>query len=361
MCKGFIRIPRRIFEEKRWNGRRVYSEIDAFLDIYTSANIHDSTEPEGTELARNQLAVSIRQLAEKWIWTISKVRRFLLALEQKGYVMVCASSAKTIITIIDFGEGSTVCSDSVATKPSETPTDTPSETLSETPTDTLQNHENTDAQRGLSRIGETLTDTPADTPSETPTDTPTDTLSRAYKNDNIISCLNEEKKKEDIIDSSLRSESLSTHVDPRPSTSPEDVVEFYNKTVKGTALSRCVKLTDKRRKAITARVRQFGAGMVFKAIKDAAASDFCNGANNRNWTADFDFVFNQNKMANILEGKYSNHATTKINQGHRNSDHPSDSELREQSVRLMQRLSAERHARQAEIRQGAGFPHEDES
>lgn len=158
-------------------------------------------------------------------------------------------------------------------------------------------------------------------------------------------------------------ESLSTSVDPKSKTpSCEEVVDFYNKTVKGTALSSCKKLTDDRKKAIKARIRQYGVECVYEAITIAASSQFCNGANDRNWTADFDFVFNANKMAKILEGKYSSHnnnGTTQTNQGpYQGSDHPSDSELREQSVRIMQRRKAERLARQAAVRDGGLFPDE---
>ena len=51
--------------------------------------------------------------------------------------------------------------------------------------------------------------------------------------------------------------------------------------------------------------------------------------------------------------KRNNHGTTQTNQGTGQvSDRPSDSELREQSIRIMQRRKAERLARQAEVRDG---------
>lgn len=57
--------------------------------------------------------------------------------------------------------------------------------------------------------------------------------------------------------------------------------------------------------------------------------------------------------------RYNNNGTTQTNQGPGQvSDHPSDSELHEQSVRIMQRFEAERNARQAAVRQGGGFSHE---
>ena len=103
MCKGFIKIPRRIYEEKQWNVKRVYSELDAFYDIYASANARDRTEPDGTKIRRNQLVISYRSLADKWLWNQMKVKRFIQALERKGFVKVESDRFKTILTIIDFG------------------------------------------------------------------------------------------------------------------------------------------------------------------------------------------------------------------------------------------------------------------
>ncbi len=106
-----------------------------------------------------------------------------------------------------------------------------------------------------------------------------------------------------IIDSN---ESLSTNVDSEYNAHTcEEVVKFYNKAVEGTLLAKCRSLTDKRRKAIRARLHEYGFDKVCEAIEAAAHSDFCNGRNDRNWTADFDFVMNANKMARLLENKYN--------------------------------------------------------
>lgn len=99
-------------------------------------------------------------------------------------------------------------------------------------------------------------------------------------------------------------DSLSVGSDSEDKISYKEVVDFYNKSVKGRNIPQCVKLTEKRKQAIKARITEFGIEKVYEAITKAANSSFCNGANNRNWKADFDFIFNSNKMANILEGRY---------------------------------------------------------
>ena len=110
---------------------------------------------------------------------------------------------------------------------------------------------------------------------------------------------------------------LSTDVDSEDNSAGvcKQVMDFYNKSVKGKMMSRCVKLTEKRKQAIKARVYEYGLPGVFEAITIAANSDFCNGHNDRNWVADFDFVFNVNKMAKLLENKYNNrNGTTQTHQ-----------------------------------------------
>ena len=103
MCKGFIKIPRRIYEERLWNVKRVYSELDAFCDIYASAYTREHKCPDGTKIKRNQFPCSLRSLADKWIWNQMKVKRFLQTLERKGYIAINSDRSKTILTILDFG------------------------------------------------------------------------------------------------------------------------------------------------------------------------------------------------------------------------------------------------------------------
>ena len=109
------------------------------------------------------------------------------------------------------------------------------------------------------------------------------------------------KKEEDNIESN---DSLSVGADSENKISYKEVVTFYNNSVKGKNIPQCIKLTEKRKQAIKARITEFGIEKVYEAITRAANSSFCNGANKNNWKADFDFIFNSNKMTNILEGKY---------------------------------------------------------
>ena len=71
-------------------------------------------------------------------------------------------------------------------------------------------------------------------------------------------------------------------------------------------------LSEARKKAIRARLN---SGYTFEdfitLFQKAQASDFLKGKNDRNWTADFDWLIKDANMAKVLEGKYDNRPTSK--------------------------------------------------
>ena len=66
------------------------------------------------------------------------------------------------------------------------------------------------------------------------------------------------------------------------------------------------KLTEKRKQHIGARFKEYCGDLdTFRELFEKAQdSSFMKGNNNRNWTADFDWMMNQSNMTKILEGKY---------------------------------------------------------
>ena len=65
-------------------------------------------------------------------------------------------------------------------------------------------------------------------------------------------------------------------------------------------------LTDKRREAVSARLREHGREAVFDVIRAAGRSSFLAGQNTRGWTADFDWIFRPENFVKVSEGKYEN-------------------------------------------------------
>lgn len=90
----------------------------------------------------------------------------------------------------------------------------------------------------------------------------------------------------------------------------KEIVELYNSIC--TSLPRVQKLTPKRRRSLIMRLKTYTVGDLQRAFEKTQASDFLTGKNDRNWTADFDFIINENKLTNILEGKYDNKKPSSI-------------------------------------------------
>lgn len=114
--------------------------------------------------------------------------------------------------------------------------------------------------------------------------------------------------------SSLRSE---VFVAPEPAATPQPeptkqipyakIQEIYNRLC--TNMPKCTALSEMRRKAIRAR---FAAGYKLEDFEQmfskAAQSSFLNGANDRNFMANFDWLIKDANMAKVLSGNYEDRA-----------------------------------------------------
>lgn len=64
-------------------------------------------------------------------------------------------------------------------------------------------------------------------------------------------------------------------------------------------------LSDARKKAIKARLKTYTLDDFRTVFKNAEASSFLKGGNDRNWTATFDWLIKDSNMAKVLEGNYA--------------------------------------------------------
>lgn len=65
-------------------------------------------------------------------------------------------------------------------------------------------------------------------------------------------------------------------------------------------------LSDSRIKAIKARMKKYSLEDFEALFKNAEASDFLKGSNDRNWAANFDWLIKDANMAKVIDGNYSN-------------------------------------------------------
>ena len=67
-------------------------------------------------------------------------------------------------------------------------------------------------------------------------------------------------------------------------------------------------LSENRKKAINARLKKYTIEDFKTLFEKAEASDFLKGNNNRNWSANFDWLIRDTNMPKVLEGNYDNKA-----------------------------------------------------
>ena len=87
----------------------------------------------------------------------------------------------------------------------------------------------------------------------------------------------------------------------------QQIADMYNNTC--VSFPRLTKLSDARKKAIKARLKTYTADDLHKAFFLSEQSDFLKGANNRNWSATFDWMLKDTNLAKILDGNYTNNSS----------------------------------------------------
>lgn len=84
----------------------------------------------------------------------------------------------------------------------------------------------------------------------------------------------------------------------------QQIADMYNATC--VSFPRMTVLSEKRKKAIKARLRKYSVDDIQRAFEMAQESDFLKGTNGRNWSATFDWIMCDSNMAKILDGNYAN-------------------------------------------------------
>lgn len=82
------------------------------------------------------------------------------------------------------------------------------------------------------------------------------------------------------------------------------IADLYNQIC--ISFPKVKKLSEQRKKAIKARLRVYSLDDFKILFEMAEQSDFLKGINNRNWSADFDWLLNDTNIVKVLEGKYNN-------------------------------------------------------
>ena len=82
----------------------------------------------------------------------------------------------------------------------------------------------------------------------------------------------------------------------------QEIVDLYNAIC--TSLPKVKILTEKRKKAISARLSIYNIQDFETLFHKAEESDFLRGNNNHDWRANFDWLINDSNFVKVLEGNY---------------------------------------------------------
>lgn len=293
MDEGFLRLSRRFFSNEMWNEARTFSSCEAWLDLIQSARFEATPRKEsigGREISysRGQYPASIRFLSQRWKWSEKKVRSFLVHLRKKGMITVECNQGMNLITLCKYEEYN----------PMGTTKGTGKGTGIEKEINELR-HEwaQLRAQLGAQSMNNNLPQSELLQKSGHTEGTNTKKEEREYIDISL------HQKKENTPDGVSKKDKLSS---PSPSEKIDysGLMEYYNTTFKDR-LQQIRSMTDVRKKAVKARIAQYGKESVRSVFNLILQSPFLLGANDRNWKCDFDWIFKQANFTKILEGNYN--------------------------------------------------------
>lgn len=114
-----------------------------------------------------------------------------------------------------------------------------------------------------------------------------------------------EEDKEKDIEIDLEREVIERQ--SRTAPSYQEVVDIYNSVC--TSFPKLRAISDARKKAINARLKSYSIEDFKTLFEKAEASRFLKGANDRNWSATFDWLITDSNMAKVLDGNYDDNKT----------------------------------------------------
>lgn len=165
------------------------------------------------------------------------------------------------------------------------------------------------------------------------------------------------KESKEYIDSSLRSESQSSDT---PMTVKDDEInflaflDFFNRAIQEhhAQIPTITQISQKRQQMLKARAREHGKEALRKAVLNAVAAPFLNGASDKPFVASFDWIFRPLNFVKVLEGNY-NHAITNPNSQSygtdNNNGYRTAEDLRQGAADIISRRAAARQHPKREL------------
>lgn len=104
--KGYIYLYRSIQDNILWQDGEPFDNRSAFIDLIFMANFKDKElilrNRTRKIIKRGQLHTSIEKLANRWHWSVNKVRRYLRLLNELSMVHIDGTPCGTTLTIVNY-------------------------------------------------------------------------------------------------------------------------------------------------------------------------------------------------------------------------------------------------------------------
>lgn len=300
--KGFIKLSRKFFSNELWNEARTFSSCEAWLDLIQSARFEATPRKVsigGREVVynRGQYPASIRFLAKRWRWSEKKVRSFLEHLRKEGMITSECTQGINIISLCKYDEYNDVGTTKGTTKGMAIDVE-------------INSLKEEWAQLRAQLTAQLMSDNPPQSEFLQKLGHTEGTKTKKEEEREYIDISLNNQKKENTPNGVPKKDKLSS-----PSLSEKidynGLMEYYNSTFKDK-LQQIKLMTDVRKKAVKARITQYGKESVRTAFNLILQSPFLLGANDRNWKCDFDWIFKQANFTKILEGNYNGKRTDTI-------------------------------------------------
>lgn len=170
---SWIKIYRSILDDELYFAEK-FTKLQAWLDLLLMAEYKPKAifvRRIKVEIGRGQLAISIRELAERWKWGVNKVQSFLKELEASGKVELLKSHTINIVEICKYEYYQQTMSDTQI----DTQTDTQNEAYTDTQETGKTDTQGTPVNKGGLRRNRAKTDTQKNKETDTQIDTQADT------------------------------------------------------------------------------------------------------------------------------------------------------------------------------------------
>lgn len=108
MSKGWIKLHRQILDSAIWNIDAPHNERDAWIEFLLMANHADkqiiTRRHECIQIKRGQFFTSVRKLADRFGWSMNRVRRYMDTLADTHMVTVDGYADGTLVTVENYAK-----------------------------------------------------------------------------------------------------------------------------------------------------------------------------------------------------------------------------------------------------------------